>query len=445
MPVAHTEVQPLIFNQILEILQKDDFMEETTITLETRLVGDLNFASMDFIELVVGIESGLQQKLGFHELLMSEEDYVSDLTVERLIEFVESKLTATNTEKAEASQTTRKIPQSDQIPEKVISLEEVHQFRQAVDNKVVRLFSSAASLSVPDEAISSKNRPAIFILSPPRSGSTLLRVILAGHQKLFAPPELHLLSYPTLIQRNASLSNESNQHLLQGTIRAIMQLKSCTVEQARQMMQNYENRGLTTKEFYHILQQQLGDKILVDKTPTYATSLGILKRAESYFENPLYIHLCRHPYAMIRSYEDAKLERIIPFMNESSFSRKELAELTWLVSHDNIIKFLQDIPQQRQFRLKFEDLASHPQEQVEQLCDFIGIDFQTEMLQPYREKEQRMTDGLESVSQMSGDLKFFLHQGIDPNIAFRWKKYHTHDFLCDSSWQLAEKLGYNKD
>lgn len=41
------------------------------------------------------------------------------------------------------------------------------------------------------------NRPAVFILAPPRSGSTLLRVMLGGHPDLFAPPELELLSYKT--------------------------------------------------------------------------------------------------------------------------------------------------------------------------------------------------------------------------------------------------------
>jgi len=51
-----------------------------------------------------------------------------------------------------------------------------------------------------------KNKPAIFILSPPRSGSTLLRVILGGHPSLFSPPELYLLSFNTLQQRKEKFS-----------------------------------------------------------------------------------------------------------------------------------------------------------------------------------------------------------------------------------------------
>ena len=47
--------------------------------------------------------------------------------------------------------------------------------------------------------------PAAFILSSPRSGSTLLRVMLAGHRDLSSPPELHLLPFDTMVEREEEL------------------------------------------------------------------------------------------------------------------------------------------------------------------------------------------------------------------------------------------------
>ena len=35
--------------------------------------------------------------------------------------------------------------------------------------------------------------------------------------------------------------------------------------------------------------------MLVDKTPSYALDPAMLRRAEEAFEEPLYIHLVRHP------------------------------------------------------------------------------------------------------------------------------------------------------
>ncbi|MCK5056815.1 MAG: SDR family NAD(P)-dependent oxidoreductase, partial [Candidatus Aminicenantes bacterium] len=144
-----------------------------------------------------------------------------------------------------------------------------------------------------------KNKPAIFVLSPPRSGTTLLRVMLAGHPKLFAPPELGLLFFNNLDEINVEN---------QASIRAIMQIKECSAGEAKAIIQEFQEQHMTTKHFYHTLQDWLGDRILVDKTPNYSLHPEVLERTEADFENPLYIHLLRHPYGMIRSFDEAKID-----------------------------------------------------------------------------------------------------------------------------------------
>jgi hypothetical protein len=85
---------------------------------------------------------------------------------------------------------------------------------------------------------------------------------------------------------------------------------------------------------------------LVDKTPAYALDLEILKRAESDFEQTRYIHLLRHPYGMIHSFEEAKLDQVF-FRYAHDFSPRQLAELIWLISQQNILEFLKGIPPER--------------------------------------------------------------------------------------------------
>ena len=46
-----------------------------------------------------------------------------------------------------------------------------------------------------------------------------------------------------------------------------------------------EQSGLSTRRFYARLQDWLGERILVDKTPTYALDLEVLRRTESDFED----------------------------------------------------------------------------------------------------------------------------------------------------------------
>jgi amino acid adenylation domain-containing protein/FkbM family methyltransferase len=287
-----------------------------------------------------------------------------------------------------------------------------------------------------------RNSPVIFVLSPPRSGSTLLRVMLGGHSRLFAPPELELLSFNTLEERKESLSGREN-FWLEGTVRAIMQIEGCDGDRAKEIMQEYENRKLTTKEFYRHLQERIGEKTLVDKSPSYTLDLEILKRAEMDFENALYIHLVRGPYATIKSYEEAKIGQIYPRF-EHPFSERQVAELVWLISHQNILRFLESVPPDRHHQVKFEDLVGTPEQALGDMCEFLGLEFQGAMMDPYKEKQARMTDGIYEQSHMLGDIKFHDHNGIEADVANRWKSYYRNSFLGEDSLELVSRLGYER-
>lgn len=297
-----------------------------------------------------------------------------------------------------------------------------------------------------------KNPRAIFVLSPPRSGSTLLRAMLAGHSQLFAPPELYLLSYEDLADRKRWFSG-SHRSQLEGNIRALMQIRGESAEASQQLMNELEEQACPVSEYYRMLQGWLRERILVDKTPAYAVDVETLKRAELYFEDAIYIHLLRHPYGMIRSFEEAKLDQLwFPrlvgtdaFSLETfPFARRQLAEMIWLILHQNILTFLADVPAGRQFRLRFEDVVSHPDQAMQSLCKNIGLNFEPGMLDPQGEKKQRMTDGIHDVSRMIGDPKFHQHKKIEASVAEQWKAAYEIDFLSPETCSLAAELGYHE-
>ncbi len=283
-----------------------------------------------------------------------------------------------------------------------------------------------------------KNPPAIFILSPPRSGSTLLRVMLAGHPLLFAPPELELLSFNTLAERNRAFSGRDS-FWLEGTVRALMEMESCDAQQAKRMMAGYEAQGLTAHELYGLIQQRIGPRMLVDKTPSYALDAAVLERMETDFENALYIHLLRHPQGMIRSFEEANLDQIF-FRYPHNFSTAELAELIWVVSQQNILKFLRSVPNKRQHLVSFEALVKEPQRELKKLCRFLGLEFHPDMVNPYTDKQKRMTDGIHATSRMLGDVKFHSHKKIDEKVADRWQQKEMA--LGEVTLNVATSLGY---
>jgi amino acid adenylation domain-containing protein len=289
-------------------------------------------------------------------------------------------------------------------------------------------------------------QPAVFVLSPPRSGSTLLRVMLAGHPRLFAPPELELLSFDTLAERRAAFPGR-NAFWLEGTVRAVMEVRGIAAEDAEAELARRELEGMTTRDFYRELQEWIGDRVLVDKTPSYALDGTVLARAEEVFEGARYIHLLRHPYGMIHSFEEAKLEQVF-FRHPHAFSRRELAELIWLVSQENILAFLAKVPRDRQLRIRFEDLLARPVPVLEEICAFLGLDFHPAMAAPYKRQGAgdqapgRMTDGIHAWSRMLGDVKFLQHAKVDPAVAERWRDGLRDLVPGDETVALAESLGY---
>jgi len=429
MTSDRNQIQGAIIEILLEMVGELDLDFEDPMSGETRLIADLGFASVDFIHLIVEIETRFDRKMGFHDLIMPNGRYVDDLPISELVDFVGERLSG-----LEEANEPPLIPAAELAASAgpFLSAEDIASFRRMMPR--IDWIKSAPETPLPR---------MLFVLSAPRSGSTLLRVMLAGNERLFAPPELYLLNYRTMDQRHRALSNEENDHLLTGTVRAVMQLENCTVADAEQIVQRFEDEQSPTEAFYAYLQRILSGQMLVDKTPIYPMDPSVLQMAETQFDTPLFIHLVRHPCGMVRSFLEAKMERMIPFMRESGFSGRQLAELTWLTANANIADFLGSIPRERQLLLRYEDLVRDPAGACAQICALVGIPLCADMLDPYDDQKSRMTDGLDRADQFGGDLKFHLHDRIEPDAADRWKAYESEQSLNIETRALAATLGYS--
>ncbi|MGB5978258.1 MAG: condensation domain-containing protein, partial [Cyclobacteriaceae bacterium] len=309
----------------------------------------------------------------------------------------------------------------------------------SVDEQKIRAFRNivASDRSVAQPEI--KNKPAAFILSPPRSGSTLFRAILSGNPHLFAPPELELMHFNTLEERHSALEGTYG-FFLEGTLRAIMELYDCNDVQAREMMAAWETGGTTTSEFYRILQKKLGDTLLIDKSPNYAFDRQALERIEATFREPKYIVLQRHPYGMIHSFESTKMDQIFRYKHD--FTLRELAELCWLVSHQNIMDHTSTLPESRVHTVRYEDLVNRPEDTIKEVCRFLEVPFDPGMLNLYSDSQAKMLDGIREDSRMIGDVKLLQHSRIDPKGADKWRQVYDRDFLSTYTWDVATDMGY---
>ncbi|MGB5771215.1 MAG: acyl carrier protein, partial [Crocosphaera sp.] len=137
MKIEGNQIKSAIIEIIEDLVQSQDIELDDPINLETTLVAELDLASMDFIQLVVAIEDHFQQKLGFHDLLMSQGDYVDDITVGNLVNFVEKRL---NSEAANVGFSEPLKPIITTAVEK-ISDTKIKQFRNTIENRIAQLNS----------------------------------------------------------------------------------------------------------------------------------------------------------------------------------------------------------------------------------------------------------------------------------------------------------------
>ena len=89
-----------------------------------------------------------------------------------------------------------------------------------------------------------------------------------------------------------------------------------------------------------------------------------------------------------------------------------------------------------------EDLVGAPEPTTSAICGFLGVGFEPAMLEPQRDRRERMTDGVHPESRMIGDMKFHTHTRIDASVADRWKSTLGDDDLSDEARALAAAFGY---
>ncbi len=268
---------------------------------------------------------------------------------------------------------------------------------------------------------------AVFVLTAPRSGSTLLRLMLGGHPALFCPPELSLLSHDGLVGWSRAMRTVHSHDLVLHAFMAFMGLGDR--EEGGRLLAELTGGNVPVGEVYRMIQERAGGRTLVDKTPTYAMRLEVLERAEELFEDARYLHLVRHPYAVIESIVRQRMDRVFGGAGDAH----AIAERAWSVSHANVQEFCAGLDRRRWLRVRYERLVREPAEVMAEVCDFLGLGFEEAMLRPY--DSGQTFGGL-------GDPDILTHRTIEARLADVWKEIRLPRRLAAITRELADELDY---
>jgi phthiocerol/phenolphthiocerol synthesis type-I polyketide synthase E len=269
--------------------------------------------------------------------------------------------------------------------------------------------------------------PTVFVLGCPRSGTTIFRCMLMGHPDIYAGPELHMMQFESLLQRERRIVDTGESWMVMGFSQTIQDLTGWSEREAFHYVSTLTKRDLPINDVYRIIHRYSKKPIVVDKSPSLPRASSNLERIESRFSNARYLYITRHPYAVIESM--LRLEAR-PFQGVKSITA---AENIWLDTNTTIRAFLEGIPESRQHQLSYEDLMRTTEQNLRGVTDFLGVAYDPAMADPY--KGNRLVKGL-------GCVNLPKRTGVERELGEAWKRIRLPRKLSASTRALAAQLGY---
>lgn len=192
----------------------------------------------------------------------------------------------------------------------------------------------------------------VFLLSAPRSGSTLLRNILNTHSRIHATPELNLTEVGVQFLRFPA---EYGMHTIYTELA-------------------FGESGLTDRELEHLLWDRIlhralvrsGKEVLVHKAPRV---LLRWRRIAECWPEARYIFLLRHP------------------MNVATSGRESTVaggSVSWSVLTDVYLRYFyllrEALAELSGLTVRYEKLTAEPEKMCRQVCEFLDVAWEPGML-----------------------------------------------------------------
>jgi hypothetical protein len=248
-----------------------------------------------------------------------------------------------------------------------------------------------------------------------------------GHPSIYAGPELHMMKFDSLLQRERALLEAGAPWMVMGFSQTIQDLTGWSEREAFHYISTLTKRDLPIEDVYRIIHGYSRKPILVDKSPTITPDSSTLERIESLFSEPRYIFITRHPYAVIESI--VRLEAP-PF---EKLPDTQAAEKLWFDSNTMVKSFLGNIQKGRWHRLSYEDLMQTTEKTLRGVTDFLGVAYEPLMADAY--EGNRIQQGI-------GCVNLPKRQRVEPELAEKWKTIRLERPLLPETLALADALGY---
>lgn len=180
----------------------------------------------------------------------------------------------------------------------------------------------------------------VFVLSPVRSGSTLLRVLLNSHSEIRAPHEMHLRTLSVQLDRDF-------------TAAAMKELE----------LDKEQLEYLLWDRVLHLELVRSGKRLIVDKTPPNTL---VWPRLHSCWPHARYIFLLRHPGAVVTSLVNRRAEPDLEQIHQEVLSYAEALQAATRELSGCVVTY--------------EQLTAEPEKVTREICRYLDVPWEADML-----------------------------------------------------------------
>ncbi len=205
-----------------------------------------------------------------------------------------------------------------------------------------------------------------------RTGGSLLSNLLCAHSKIFVFGErFHFFRF--IYNRYNPLTEKSVRRLLEHQ-RLRLRYRFEIEFDADQVFEAVRKRGLTYGAIYDEGMNYFLHKV---ERPIWGEYVAMQWRDIPAFlnmyDNARAIHIYRDPRSILSSWKRLSFAPENLYLNTI---------FNWIDSLQCVERYRRELPAAKYMALRYEDLMAEPETHTRRLCDFLGVAFEPEMLQP---------------------------------------------------------------